>query len=137
MASRERVERKTSPYDEAKVSLTMSTKQLYNSVRNGQKITFFPFDVDEVTGYLAGMDDDAYFVLEPDLGNAEFRKKVIRQSCVSVYQIHEPYTYEDEPLREQMDEIIHKFRTWVLKNVFGYSASRTVRPDSFDQRIAQ
>jgi protein-tyrosine-phosphatase len=95
----------------------MSSKQLFNSVKNGQKITFTPFDTDEVVGYLAGLDEDHFFVLEPQ--HDGFKKKILRRATCPVYEIHDPYTFATEQFRAEMDEVIHKFRTWVLRNMFG------------------
>lgn len=132
MAARER-ERK-SPYAEAKVPLDMSKKQLYNSVKNGQRITFRIFDSDDVTGYLAGIDESYFFVLEPE--HESFKKKIIRHDGSPVFEIHEAHSYEEEPAYTEMDEIIHKFRTWVMRRVFAQGPSVQSDRNDYDQRTA-
>lgn len=115
--------------------LTMSLKQLFGSVRNGQRITFTIFDAEEVTGYLAGLDTESFFVLEPHQDG--FHKKVIRRGLSPVFHIHDDSTYDDETFHVEMDEIIHKFRTWMLSEYYSHTSSpRKNRSDSFDQRIA-
>lgn len=97
----------------------MTERQLYASVVSGQKITFHVFDGDPIDGYLAGMDGERFFVLEP-VGHerATFRKQFVdRRSGSPVFEIHSDRAYRDEPAREAMDEIIGSFRKWISLNI--------------------
>lgn len=98
--------------------LPMTRRQLFQTVKSGQRITFSVFDADPVTGYLAGIDDDHFFVLEPQHDRG-FHKKIIREGCCPVFLIHPEASYDDEPEKEEMDVIIRPFRSWVLSQVYG------------------
>lgn len=120
--------------------LPMTKKQLFASVTSGQKITFDIFDGDPIIGYLAGLDDERMFVLEP-IGHdrLEFRKRFIdrRSGGTPVFEIHSDRAYKDEPAREAMDEIIGRFRQWIAKNVMKHR-DRSPRPARFprQERVA-
>lgn len=97
----------------------MVDKQLWQALKNGQLITFLVFDGDPVTGYLAGMDDETYFVLEPQK-NSFFKKKFIKKYGNPMFEIHPEHSYtEDIPFFEEMEKIIAPFRTYVLHNHLG------------------
>lgn len=108
----------------------MVDKQLWQALKNGQMITFLIFDGEPVTGYLAGMDDEAYFVLEPR-GTEFFKKIIIQKHGTPQFEIHVDSTYhEDIPYFEEMEKIIAPFRTYVLHNHLGQqnrNGSRYVR----------
>lgn len=112
---------------------TMSVRQLGQTVRHGQKVTFLIFDGDPVTGYLAGMDDEHYFVLQPghDHGEDCFTKNLIRKHGSPHMTIHSNSTYNNEPLREEMELIVGPFRTWVMNHVF----HRVPRTNRHPERI--
>jgi hypothetical protein len=97
----------------------MMEKQLYASVKMGRRITFHVFDGDDISGYLAGMDSERFFVLEPH--NESFRHQFIsRGAGTPVFQIHEAvagFRLEDEDCREEMDAIITPFRKWIVSNM--------------------
>lgn len=106
----------------------MSLKQLCQTVRNGQMITFHIFDGDPVQGYLAGLDTDSYFVLEPyGNGRDRFRRKIIRFYGSPTFEIHSLSTYDDEGCHGEMEEIVRPFRAWVLKNIFGHRRAKEQR----------
>ena len=114
--------------------IPMSLKQLCQTVRSGQLVTFLIFDGDPVTGYLAGIDDAAYFVLEPfGQEREQFNKKVITKSGSPMFQIHPEPTYKEESAHDEMEEIIRPFRSWALSNVFGQSKPSA---RAFDQKVA-
>lgn len=94
----------------------LMTKNLVQSVRNGRRVTLYPFDADEIVGYVAGMDDDTIFILEPREGG--FNEKYVRRDIILLIQVHKPSTYEEEPQHAAMEDIIHKFRTWIMKNIY-------------------
>lgn len=117
------------PADTRRRSLTMTLRQLYQTVKSGQQVTFSVFDDDPVTGYLAGIDDEHYFVLEPVHGKNEFHKKIIRKACCPVFKLHSGTSYRHEPeeLRDIMDPIIVPFKSWVLMQF--YSRTRSAERD--------
>lgn len=109
----------------ASIEITMSLKQLCQTVRSGQMITFLIFDGEPVQGYLAGLDDNSYFVLEPyGHGRDRFRRKIIRLHGSPSFEIHSSSTYNEEESHDEMEEIIRPFRAWVLKNIFGHRKSK-------------
>jgi hypothetical protein len=97
----------------------MMERQLYASVKMGRRITFHVFDGDDISGYLAGMDSERFFVLEPYDGS--FRHQFIsRGAGTPVFQIHEAVAglrLEDENCREEMETIIIPFRKWIVSNM--------------------
>lgn len=97
----------------------MVDKQLWQALKNGQLITFLIFDGEPVTGYLAGMDDDTYFVLEPR-GTSYFKKIFIKKHGNPMFEIHQENSYtEDIPYFDDMERIIAPYRTFVLHNHLG------------------
>ena len=106
----------------------MVDKQLWQALKNGQLITFLVFDGDPVTGYLAGMDDETYFVLQPQK-NSFFKKIIIQKHGTPQMEIHQDQTYSEElPYFEEMERIIAPFRTYVLHNHLGQQARGAARP---------
>jgi hypothetical protein len=105
----------------------MVDKQLWQALKNGQLITFLIFDGEPVTGYLAGMDDETYFVLEPRK-NQLFKKVIIQKHGTPQFEIHPDQTYnEGIPYYEEMERIIAPFRTYVLHNHLGQQGKNTSR----------
>lgn len=97
----------------------MVDKQLWQALKNGQMITFLIFDGDPVTGYLAGMDDETYFVLQPR-GTEFFKKIIIQKHGTPQLEIHQDSTYHEAiPYFDEMEKIIAPFRTYVLHNHLG------------------
>lgn len=107
--------------------LPMMLRQLYQTVKSGQQVTFSVFDDDPITGYLAGIDDEHFFVLEPTSDRLKFHKKVIREACCPVFRIHPTPSYKDELAVEEMDRIISPFRSWVLAQVYSRKPRSTER----------
>lgn len=109
----------------------MTERQLYASVPNGQIITFHVFDREQpVAGYLAGLDEERFFVLEPvGHGRTDFRKMFIdrRSGGSPAFEIHSDHRYRAEPCRTEMDKIISPFRQWISINVMS-QRDRKPRP---------
>ena len=106
---------------------TMTEKQLYTSVRNGQIISFHVFDAEPVQGYLAGMDTERFFVLEPyGPGRADFRKQFVARhgTGTPLFEIHSGSRLLEEPCAEEMDAIIRPFWEWVSINVVNQQGRR-------------
>jgi hypothetical protein len=93
----------------------MSVKQLAQTVRYGRKITFLVFDGDPITGYLGGMDEEYFYVLSPI--HEGFERWVINRAGNPAFMLHAEATYDGEPQREAMEEIIGRFRGWISKNI--------------------
>jgi hypothetical protein len=105
----------------------MVDKQLWQALKNGQLITFLIFDGEPVTGYLAGMDDETYFVLQPRK-NELFKKVIIQKHGTPQFEIHPDQTYnEDLPYFDEMERIIAPFRTYVLHNHLGQQNKNSSR----------
>jgi hypothetical protein len=99
--------------------LPVTLTQAARSVKLGQKVTAFVRhgDEDRVTGYLAGADDECWFILQPDA--ERFRQILVNRRDAPVLEIHIERTYDQEPLRlrRDMERIVVHFRTWVNQNV--------------------
>jgi hypothetical protein len=96
------------------VSMTMS--QLGRSVIRGQRITAWLPEGGSVSGYLAGMDDDYWFILQPDEGAV--RQRLVPRVPRPALEIHIERTFEKESQRRQMERTIVHLRTWFKRNVF-------------------
>jgi hypothetical protein len=93
--------------------------QAARSVKLGQKVTAFVRfgDEDCVTGYLAGADEECWFILRPEMEPRRLRQFVVNRRDAPVLEIHTERTYDQEPLRREMERIVVHFRTWVDQNV--------------------
>lgn len=105
--------RRESPRKRHPLTLTQAAR----SVKLGQKVTAFVRhgDEDRVTGYLAGVDAECWFILQP--GSQQLRQFVVNRRDAPVLEIHIERTYDREPLHREMEEIVVHFRTWVNQNV--------------------
>lgn len=100
--------------------IPMTEKHLARSVKNGCLVTFRVFDGDDVTGYVAGWDDDAYFVLVPmkrDDGADIFERQLVRKITNPTLVLHDDPTFVDEPCRGEMDSVLNAFRIYVVRNI--------------------
>jgi hypothetical protein len=102
--------------EEGRRDIRMSLSQLGRSVLRGQRITAWLHDDGAVTGYLAGMDDDTWFILQPD--GERVRQYLVPIGSSLVLEIHTERTYDLEPQKREMEKIIIHLRTWFSKNVF-------------------
>lgn len=97
----------------------MSNKQLARTVLHGRMITFrFPTG-ESITGYLCGMDDYHWMVVTPESG----LKHLIHKGGASVVTLADTSSYESEPLRDEMEEVIGPFREYVNRTFFGRSST--------------
>lgn len=103
----------------------MSTKQLAQSVRHGRKVTFQIYDGEPITGYLGGMDEEYFYVLTPEEGG--YRRLVILRAGSPAFELHAESTYEVEPQREAMEEIIRPFRGFIMNRIFGNGSDSEAR----------
>jgi hypothetical protein len=96
----------------------LTLKQAALSVKLGQKVTAIVslgHHIERVTGYLAGADAECWFILQP--GDAEVRQLLVSRRDTRVLEIHTDRTYDQEPLRSEMDQVVIPFRTWIDWNV--------------------
>jgi hypothetical protein len=107
--------RRESPRKRSPLTLTQAAR----SVKLGQRVTAYVRfgDEDHVTGYLAGADAECWFILQPE--SKRFRQILVSRRDAPVLEIHIDRTYDQEPLRREMEEIVVHFRTWVDQNVLG------------------
>jgi hypothetical protein len=92
----------------------MSSKQLARTVMHGRAITFrFPSGED-ITGYLCGMDDFHWMVV-----TADCQKHLIHKGSASVITLADTDSYDSEPRRDEMEEVIGPFRRFVSEAYFG------------------
>lgn len=103
----------------------MSDKQIAASVRFGRKVTFWPLDLDPITGYVAGMDRYTYFVLVPNPdhephSNVQVLRKYLVHKSGTLIELHDESSIdlEDEPFREELRKIVVPFRTKVMDDFF-------------------
>jgi hypothetical protein len=96
----------------------MTMSRIGRTVLHGQRITAWLHCEKEwaVCGYLAGMDDDHWFILRPE--GDELLQFLVQRRPIPVLEIHTECTYDQEPLRREMDKMIVHFRTWLSRNVF-------------------
>lgn len=104
-------------------SAATALRQLGRATIKGQKITVHLRDPEaSVSGYLAGYDDATWFILQPhavqDQAKPILRQHLLRRDSTPHLEIHPERTYDQEPLRAEMDVLIIRFRTWLSKNVF-------------------
>ncbi len=108
-------------------SRSMTERQLFQSVVEGRKITFHIFDSDSVCGYLAGIDSERFFILEPTDGG--FSQKFVSRAGngTPVFEIHEKAAYTSEACHLEMEQIIAPCRGWISNNVRGRRSPRSPR----------
>jgi hypothetical protein len=101
----------------------MSLRQLAETLRHGRKITFHVAGSEPITGYLAGMDASYFLVLVPT-GDSFTTEMVYRPNNHSL-TLHPESTYQNEPSKQAMEKILHRFRTFMHHRVSrGESDSR-------------
>lgn len=94
-------------------------RQLVRAAIEGQKISLLSADQERVvSGYVAGIDDSSLFVLAPDSETNLVRQFLLERAPGQLFEIHAERTYNEEPLRERMHPLMHRFRAWVRANVF-------------------
>lgn len=94
-------------------------RQLVRAAIEGQKVSLLSFDGDTVvSGYVAGIDDRSLFFLAPDSETCLIRQFLLERAPGQLFEIHAERTYNNEPLRERMHPLMHRFRAWAQANVF-------------------
>lgn len=98
----------------------MSDRQIAATVRFGRKITIWPVDQDEVTGYVAGVDRFNYFLLVPDAEQPLVVHKFLVHKAGALIELHDSSTLDREPeeLRDQLRRIIVPFRVKIMETYF-------------------
>lgn len=105
------------PASECSRTLSVELQQLARAVRSGQRVTAYLSNQEAVTGYLAGIDDTTWFILDPDPQAERVRRWLIPRQG-RVLEIHGKPTYGAEPerFRREMEKIIVHLRTWFRHN---------------------
>jgi hypothetical protein len=95
----------------------MRARQLVATVRQGRRIGFDVLDEGWFFGYLAGWDDETYFLLEPKMldGSEVYNKLLIPKNHILAIQLVDERTFREEPLFEDMELIVKPFRDLLSK----------------------
>jgi hypothetical protein len=99
------------------IDRSMRARQLASTVRQGRKICFFILDEDPIEGYLAGWDDDTYFVVYPYNKN-EVCKELLPKSSILKIFLFDTSTFREEALYEEMNKIVRPFRDMINATYF-------------------
>lgn len=97
-------------------------RQIYWSVRHGRRCTFVVFDSDPITGYVAGADRYNYLVVSAD-EEGKIRRCLVHKGSVSVIELHEESTLQQEPQRAELITAIAPYRNWVLRTYFSQATA--------------
>lgn len=95
----------------------LSTKQLQRTVLDGRQVTFHfaaGIPVHGITGYICGMDDFHWMVV-----TSRGQQHLIHKGSAVFVTLAETPSWNAEPIREQLDEVVGPYRQWVARNVFG------------------
>ena len=95
----------------------MRARQLASSVRNGRKLLFTILDEYPIEGYLAGWDDDTYFVVSED-ENGNVNKQLIPKQNILKIGLFSARTFREESLYEEMNQIVGPFRDKINSTYF-------------------
>lgn len=98
------------------IDKSMRARQLASTVRQGRKITFIILDEDPIDCYLAGWDEDTYFVVYP-YGN-DVIKELISKSAVLKVVLSDTGTFREEPFYDEMNKIVRPFRDLINAEYF-------------------
>lgn len=91
----------------------MSTKQMARTVMDGKMVTVQDGKTEPITGYLAGMDDFNWFIVEPSGAQHIIHKAGLR---ITIYR--EP-SYTGETNKAHLEVLIAPFRRYVERTYFG------------------
>lgn len=99
----------------------MSSKQLARTVVHGRKVSFqFPSG-QVIEGYLCGMDDFHYMVVEPVTG----QKHLIHKGGACIITLADESTYDVEPRFADLERVVAPFREYVDREYFGRQKAST------------
>lgn len=96
---------------------SMWARQLASTVRQGRKITVSILDEDQVEGYLAGMDEDTIFLLEPR-DDGTFLKLLINRANILFIHLQDEKTFMEEQCYDDMAPVLRSFKDYVNKTYF-------------------
>lgn len=100
----------------------MSTRQIARSVLGGHKVTFAYERMEPVVGYVAGMDEYHWLVLDPK----SLRRRLVHKGLAPIVDIDEEPSYLEEKRLADLEEVIAPFR----KNL-----SERYGPDTITNRV--
>lgn len=84
----------------------MSSKQMARTVLDGRMVSFrWPASNAEVTGYLCGMDDFHWMVIEPST-----TKHLVHKGQTPMISFATKKTYDGEPNKAALEQVIGPFR---------------------------
>lgn len=91
----------------------MSTKELCRSVVDGRVLTLYFGDGSTLVGYLCGIDDFTYRIVDAN-GNIE----IIHKTGAPRVRVGEA-RYDEEQNKDTLERVVRPFREWVLTNQYG------------------
>lgn len=100
--------------DDRAKGASMSSKQLARTVLHGRLLTFRLLTGDSITGYLCGMDDFHWMVV-----TGEGQKHLIHKASAGLITLADTASFEEEPLRDELEKIVGPFREFVQRSFFG------------------
>lgn len=104
----------------------MSTKQVAHTVVDGKLIIFRPFPTFPdftITGYVYGMDDYHWAVVEPS------GAKHLVHKGAPIFTLADESTFDSEPLKESLTKLVGPFRRYVEENFFGRNGADPARDE--------
>lgn len=96
----------------------MSSKQLAHTVMDGKQVDFHLTGGMVVSGYLAGMDDYHWMVIDP-----QGKVSLVHKGSAILVQPWTRETYSTEVAKTDLEAVIQPFRKWVGRHFFGRSAA--------------
>lgn len=104
----------------------MTVKHLTQSVKEGRKITLYPPDLEEITGFVTGWDDlsqaaPRIFVIVFPGGSKPAERWLVPYSETTPVRLHDDSTapQEGEPYYDDYERVVRPFKTFVLNRFFG------------------
>lgn len=97
-----------------RVGSSMSNKQLARTVLDGKPVTFRFAKDDQVTGYLCGMDDFHWLIIE-----SSGEKHLIHKGSAPRITLGDSASYADEANIKILEQVIGPFRRYVEQTFFG------------------
>lgn len=117
MATESRIGSQTPAHRDNRKSFdaSMRARQLVASVRQGRRIEIDVLDEGPYQGYLAGWDDDTYFLIVPHEATPDdpknyWNKLLIPKTNILWIRLIDESTFREEPLFDEMEKIVGPFR---------------------------
>lgn len=104
----------------------MSTKQMAQTVKDGRAVTLEFAEGQTLHGYLAGMDDYYWLVVDPDTAGIT----LVRKGAVGAVVFDAEAGYLSAPAYSKIEPIIRPFREAVLVTLFGRGGSASTEKEA-------